>query len=305
MAVTASTGPSGSATLAGMMNLKSSLKCLFAAGGTALLAGCITLPPSVPADPALLRQGITLERALPSTLPDKAAPIPHAQLVLLPTESAAGFLMPIPFVAEAIEGAVNQTAANAYESKWAQIHPFRVALAELQASPLYRATGGAVTVKPFAFVQACADDRYRVALVLHATAGDWTGRYMAHLPSTYSADETARPGPAMVARLSEELKIAAGQLRTVLERAAQGELQTAARKADVGSLQFVCGRSIGLISPNLMVVRGAEVIEESAETVLVRMPGDVSHAAALGGLYFGVHLLRKDQLHTFKPVSSK
>ena len=59
------------------------------------------------------------------------------------------------------------------------------------------------------------------------------------------------------------------------------------------------------VSPNLMVVRGAEVIEESADTVLVRMPGDVSHAAALGGLFFGVHLLRKDQLHTFKPVSSK
>ena len=96
-----------------MMNLKSSLKCLFAAGGTALLAGCITLPPSVPADPALLRQGITLERALPSTLPDKAAPIPHAQLVLLPTESAAGFLMPIPLVPEAIKRGGRQTAANA------------------------------------------------------------------------------------------------------------------------------------------------------------------------------------------------
>jgi hypothetical protein len=55
------------------------------------LAGCsITPPASTPIRPEAAAQGITLVRALPAELPDKAVALPHAQFVLVPNENAAG-----------------------------------------------------------------------------------------------------------------------------------------------------------------------------------------------------------------------
>jgi hypothetical protein len=53
-----------------------------------------------------------------------------------------------------------------------------------------------------------------------------------------------------------------------------------------------------------VLARGAELIEEDDNQVLVRIDGDPSQAASAGGLFFGVHRLRKDQLHTFRRVAS-
>jgi hypothetical protein len=87
-------------------------------------------------------------------------------------------------------------------------------------------------------------------------------------------------------------------LRQLVERGARGELTSRQARVEVGSLHLVGGRAAGLVSPTLLRVKDAELIEETGEMVLLRLPGDMSHAGTLGGLFFGVHLLRKNQLHT-------
>jgi hypothetical protein len=59
-----------------------------------------------------------------------------------------------------------------------------------------------------------------------------------------------------------------------------------------------------MLAPTLVLARAAELIEEDDEQVLVRIDGDPSKPASAGGLFFGVHRLRKDQLHTFRPIAN-
>lgn len=266
----------------------------------AVLAGCAAPQASTPLRPELAAQGVSLVRALPEALPDKAVAVPHAQFVLVPAESAAGLLMPIPFVAEAIGGALDRNLAEGLEQRYAAIGPYRIALAAMQGSPLFRASGGGLVLKPFVFLVECADDRYRVASVFHLEGGGWTGRYTLHLPTSYPLDAIRRPDPATLATLEAELSAAAGELRTLVERAAQGALAPSGTKAEIGSLHLVGAKAAGLVSPTLLRVKDAELIEETADRVIVRLPGDMHQAGTLGGLFFGVHVLRKDQLHTFQ-----
>jgi len=265
-----------------------------------LMAGCaITPPASTPIRPEAAAQGITLVRALPAELPDKAVAVPHAQFVLVPNESAAGLLVPIPFVAEAIGGAVDRNVAEGLEQRYASIAPYRIALAAMQGSPLFRAEGGGLTLKPFVFITECVDDRYRIASVFQLDGGGWTGRYTVHLPTTYALDAFKQPSAANLATLQTELTEAATQLRELVERGARGGLGPTAVRAEVGSLHLVGGKSAGLLSPTLVRAKDAEVIEETADHVIVRLPGFMGMPGTSGGLFFGVHVLRKDQLHTF------
>lgn len=265
------------------------------------LAACSVTPPaSTPIRPEVAAQGITLVRALPAELPDKAVAVPHAQFVLVPNENAAGLLMPVPFVAEAITGVMDRNVAEGLESRYASIAPYRIALAAMQGSPLFREAGGALTLKPFVFITECVDDRYRIASVFQLDGGGWTGRYTVHLPTTYPLDAFKQPSAATLTTLQAELTGAAAELRALVERGARGELGPATVRAEVGSLHLVGGRSAGLLSPTMVLARDAEVIEETPDHVIVRLPGFMGMAGTSGGLFFGVHVLRKDQLHTFK-----
>ncbi|CAD5373321.1 conserved hypothetical protein [Rubrivivax sp. A210] len=265
----------------------------------ALLAGCISIKPSLPGEQAL-QQGVELVRGLPEQLPAQSAPFPHAQFVLLPTESAAGLLVPIPFVTEAIAGVFNASAAASDEARLAALDPYRIVADAMAGSPLLAAAKPGVKLRPFAFVQDCADGRYRLALVAHLQGAGWVGRYMVHLPTTYGSGEFGAPSPAVMAAMARDLQDGARQLRQLVERAARGDLRPSGTRADVGSLHLVGGRASGFLPPSLAVARGADVIEDGPEHVLVRIAGDMTLPSATGGLYFGVHLLRKDQLHTFK-----
>lgn len=156
-----------------------------AAAMTIVLAGCSTTPPaSTPIRPEAATQGITLVRAVPAELPDQAVAVPHAQFVLVPNESAAGLLVLVPFVAEMIEGAMDRHAAEELEQRYASIAPYRIALAAMRGSPLFRAQGGGLTLKPFVFITECVDDRYRIASVFQLEGDGWIGRYTVHLPTT-------------------------------------------------------------------------------------------------------------------------
>lgn len=265
-----------------------------------VLTGCsITPPASTPMPPEAAAQGITLVGAVPAELPDKAVAVPHAQFVLVPNESPAGLLVPVPFVAEAISGVFDRNVAEGLESRYASIAPYSIALASMQGSPLFRVQGGGLTLKPVVFITECVDDRYRIASVFQLEGGGWLGRYTVHLPTTYPLDAFKQPSVATLATLQAELTEAAAQLRKLVERGARGELGPTGVSAEVGSLHLVGGKSAGLLSPTMVRAKDAEVIEETADSVVVRLPGFMGMAGTSGGLFFGVHVLRKDQLHTF------
>ena len=275
-----------------------------AGAATLLLAGCAVAPPtaSVPISVQTAQRGVSLQRSLPQVLPEKSVPIPHSQFVLIPNESAAGLLMPIPFVSGAIGAAIDRHTAETFESSYGQISPYNIALAEMQSSPFFRAAGGALQLQPFAFLTECVDDKYRVALVFQLQGGGWTGRYMYHLPTAYDVAEFKAPSPQTLAAVRAEMVTGSQVLRQLLERAARGQLESRGVKAELGSLHLVGGKAAGLVSPTLLVSKDADVLEETADHVVVRMPGELANAGTTGGLFFGVHYLRKSQLHTFKKL---
>lgn len=275
-----------------------------AAGAGLLLAGCAQTRRSAPLSPELLHSGIRLQRSLPAVLPSGAQVLPQAQLVLLPGESAAGMLMPVPFVAEAIGAAMDRSEAASEATQLAGVHPFVLAQQAWTGSALLSGSPDALPLQPFAFLQACVDDRYRVALVHQLSRADWIARYTVHLPSSYDSAAFHKVTPALLQTLEAEMREGSAILRRLVERGARGELQAGSgatiQRADIGSLHLVGNRTAGLVSPNLVLARGAELIEQDGDHVLVRMDGDPSQPASAGGLFFGVHWLRRDQLHTFR-----
>lgn len=265
----------------------------------ALLAGCPSIKESKPMAEAL-SQGVRLERSLPKALPEKSSSAPHSQFVLIRSENAAELASPIPFVADIVTSAVHKKDAEAYEAQYARVDPFRIVADVMKGSPVLAKAAGGVPMQPFAFVQECVDARYRISLVGHVESGDHLGRYFIHLADLFTPDEIRKPTPPVLDRMESDLRAAAAQLRTLLERAARRELQPSGVRVDVGSLHLVGGRAIGLVPPTLQHAKNADLIEEGPDHVLVRIDGDPSKAASVGGLMFGVHWLRKDQLHTFE-----
>ena len=99
-------------------------------GVALLVAGCMTLQPSTPGDHAL-QQGVSQVRTLPGQLPARSAAFAHAPFVPIQAESAAGMLVPVPFVSEAIGSVIDASAAAAGEARRAAIDPCRVVGAAL------------------------------------------------------------------------------------------------------------------------------------------------------------------------------
>lgn len=284
-----------------MNSVPVSVGSLLAAVLAVVLVGCASQPPaSVPISAESAQSGIVLSRSLPSVLPEKAVPVPHSQFVLIPSESAVGMLVPIPFLSGAIAGVMDRSAAEAFDARYASIAPYKIALAEMQKSALYQTQGGGLVLQPYLFMTECIDDTYRLAMVFQVEGGDWMGRYMYHLPTAYPMSDFRAPSAALLGTLEKELATCARVLRQLVESGARGELASTGAKADIGSLHLVGGRAGGLISPMAMIAKEADLLRDSGDTVVVRMAGDVSKPGTAGGLFIGVHYFRKDQLHTFK-----
>ncbi len=86
-------------------------------------------------------------------------------------------LIPIPFVSGAIGAAMGRHTAETFEASDGQISPYNIVLVEMQGSPLFRAAGGAMQLRPFAFLKECIDDKYRIAWVFQLQGGGWSGCY--------------------------------------------------------------------------------------------------------------------------------
>lgn len=275
------------------------LVIVFVIPAMALLAGCASPRQVTPPPQERLANGITVDRSIPDQIPDKSVRFPHAQYVLIESESAVELLSPIPFVADAVVGSLHKSTAEAYAAYFLSIDPFRIAQASLHDSPVMGKAMDGIALQPFVFVQECADNVYRISFVYHLHAGDWIGRYVVHLPTTYTLAEVKSPTPPVLTRLNGELLAASQQLRQMLERSVRGELKASGVKADIGSLYLLGGKAMGVLPTTSLYVKNADLIEEGPDHVIANLPGDMTAVATAGGLFFGTHYLRKDQLHTF------
>jgi hypothetical protein len=280
------------------------LRFLLSLAGTLWLCACVNILDSRPFQAGKEPPNIRLERSQPTDVPQNALNVGQTLFVLLPADNAAGMLMPVPFVAEAVTSLVNHHSANVVATHYASIDPFGIVKEAFAASTLLASSQpdkvAHFTLRPFVFIQDCTDEQYRLALVADLAGQGWDGRYMVHLPGPYTTQDFDQGGAAYSLRIQTDLRAAADQLRELIERATLGQLQGHTALAKVGSLHFVGSRSSGILPPTMVVARKAQVIEERGEQVILRIPGDPKLPSASGGLFYGVHLLRRDQLHTFE-----
>lgn len=262
-----------------------------------LLSGCTTLQHNTPMPAEVSQQGLALKRALPQKMPDQSAPLSGSQLVLVPSENAAGMLVPIPFVSDLATNAYNKYEAAGLAKHYAALDVYAIVEQAMAGSTLLQQGDGKIALYPIAYLSECTDGQYRMSLAGRIEQAPWVGRYVAHLPTTYSTTELGAAAPATVAQMRQELEAAASTLRQLIERDAAGALQTQYH-ADLGSLHLVCAKIGGLVSANLLLARDAEVVEDTAEYVIVRIAGDLRQTGPSGGLMFGLHYLRKQDLHT-------
>lgn len=279
------------------------LSALVGASGLLLavlvLTGCSTIPQSTAMPVDVRDQGLVLKQALPAILPKESKPLASSQLVLVPTESAAGVVVPLPFVSDLVESGYHRYQASSFATRYASLDVFGLVRQALAGSPILKTGARTFPLLPVAYLVHCDDAVYRVALSGRIDAGAWTGRYTVHLPTALPDQELAAAAPATIAALRSELDAAAAILRHMLERDAAGTLGAGQYRADIGSMHLNCGKVAGLLSPSLVLARGAEVLEDGPDHIIVRIAGDLRQPGPAGGLMYGVHYLRKDQVHTF------
>lgn len=273
-----------------------------------LAAGCTSMRDSTPIRDEVADKGITLTRALPKKLPGKTAPVPDAQYVVVNADSGivvlADFANPIPFVNELVVGRWNQHKANQFKDHLSQVDPYLIATERLAGSPLLGAHTNALHLMPLVYMMECEDGRYRLTLVFRVEGNTWLGRYLYHLPTTYTVAEMKSEAPLAMETLREELVTGCDTLRNLMERDARGEWAHPGTKVDIGSYHLVGADMLGLLPAHLVQYRNAELLEEGKDYAVVRSRGDLKAAGNAGALVFGVHYFRKDQLHTFKKQQS-
>ena len=276
---------------------------IFAAATLLLGSGCIAMRDSTPIRDEVANKGLRLTRSLPKHLPSKTSAIPNAQYVMINADSGivalADFANPIPFVGDLVVDQWNQHKANQFKEHIFQIDPYLIATERLAGSPLLSTRTNALHLMPFVYMMECDDARFRLTLVFRVESETWLGRYMYHLPTTYTVADMKSDAPLAMASLHDELVAGCDKLRSLMERDAQGDWPKASTKAEIGSYYLVGASTLGLIPARLSLYKNVDVLEESKDDVVIRSRGDLKSAGNAGALAFGVHYFRKDQLHTF------
>lgn len=269
-----------------------------------LAVGCTAMRESTPIRDEVADKGITITRSLPKKLPGKTSPVPDAQYVLVNADSGivvlADFANPIPFVNELMVGKWNQHKANQFKDHITQVDPYLMATERLAGSPLLSTHSNALHLMPLVYIMECDDGRYRLTLVFRVEGETWLGRYLYHLPTTYTVAEMKSDAPLAMGTLREELMAGCDTLRNLMERDARGEWAHPGTKVDIGSYYLVGADLLGILPAHLMQYKDAELLVDGNDDAVVRSRGDLKAAGNAGALLFGVHYFRKDQLHTFK-----
>ena len=274
-------------------------RCLAIVLSALAVSGCNTMAPSTAMPADVRTQGLVLKHDVPSKLPEGSKRLAGSQLILVPTDSAVGLVVPLPFVADIATNAYHSHEATTLAARYAGIDVFDLVQRAMGSRALIHDGAGKNTLFAVAYLVDCDDAVFRVALSGRVESGPWTGRYTVHLPTALSEHALAAGAPETIAALTSELSDAAVILRSLIERDAADAFRAGLYRADVGSLHLNCGKVAGLVSPKMLLARNAEVLEDGAGHIVVRAAGDLGQSGPSGGLMYGVHYLRRDQVHTF------
>ena len=272
-----------------------------------LLAACAAPQQSRPIAPEAAARGIQLVRALPEALPSQLSKVPDSQYLLVFAQSTAlavlDGLNPLPISLTApIAGALQDREAGELKDRYASADPFVIASERFKGSPLLTGRPDALRTMPLVYLVQDNEAVFRASLVLRAEGEGWMGRYLCHLPSPWTEAQVKTAEPAMLGQLRTELQQCGDVLRQLMERDARGQLKGDGRRMIFGSYHLVGGRVAGMMPASMVAFPDAEVLEETADHVVLRAPGEPGKSAREGALAYGVHYFRRDQLHTYKPA---
>ncbi|MBU0913383.1 MAG: hypothetical protein KKF22_12675 [Gammaproteobacteria bacterium] len=265
-----------------------------------LLQGCSSPTASTSLAKATPVGQITVVQALPKAIPSEGSSFAGSQYIFVQAESAALMLNPIPFVGEMAVDAYNQSTTSHYKDEFIGVDPYQITADLSKSRPLFAGSGKEASLYPYVVIQEGADDVYRMSLIFQLEEPGWTGRYLYHLPTKIPVKDIKKPSQAELDKFRAELTTGAQVLLGLIERDKAGQLKSSGKKVDVGSYYIVGSKLIGLISPDIMVFPNEDLVEETADHVIVRCSGKPTDDAHAGGLLFGVHYFAKDQLHSYK-----
>jgi hypothetical protein len=176
---------------------------------------------------------------------------------------------------------------------------------------MYQADGiSGYVIHPFAFVQRCYDEKFRISLVFHVesavSTNGWVGRYTYHLPNAIPVSDFANPTDEQLKAFQDEMLKGAKVLTDLLQRDISGTLPSLGRVVSFGSL-YIIGNKLGGMGiytmPEEIYFKDVELIEETDTYVTVRIKKGNMHATGVfGGMAFGIHRIDKNLVHTLKPA---
>lgn len=274
-----------------------------------VLTGCAAFRESSPLAPEAAARGVKVVREVPSKLPSEVSPVTDTQYLLVFSQSAAVVLLdsvnPIPLsVAQTVTGVYEDQEAKGLKDRYAAVDPYDIAVQAMRGSPLLTGRGDALPMTPLVYLVEDASGVFRATLVFRVEDDAWLGRYMYHMPDTYSGAQLKGAGAEVLQSLKRDLEQGAGILRSLMERDARGEFRGGGRRVKYGSYHLVGSPVAGMVSASIYAFPDAQVLEEDADHVVLRSGGKPTDGARKGALAFGVHYFRKDQLHTFKSAGN-
>lgn len=269
-----------------------------------LVGGCASIKTPMP-PPDRDVATVELSKGFPSVLPGGSSRFEQSQLFFVhadqASEFAVGLLVPIPFVTDIAVDYKKHGTASGYEKDLKQLSVYDLTQSALQRYPRLQEQAGGYRLYPMLFIEECYDDKYRLSLTYQLEKGDWFGRYYYHLPTTIPTDQIASPAQATMDQITLDLQSGANTLLSIIDRDIHGQFTPLTEKVTVGSLFIVGSKVSGITSPKFLFYKHAEILDQTADTYVLRVPGKPEAKAKSGGMAYGVHYFQKDQLHTFKP----
>lgn len=274
-----------------------------------LAAGCApalktTTPPAVQAG---MQSAVSVSANMPEKkyLPNQAGYIEGTRYIFMQT--GGGSILLGPIFGSMNVSRLSQEMAKQYKDSVIQVDPLPASTAALEAAGI-KASGeaAAFNLKPFVFVQRCDDERFRLALVFHVDNANtkWTGRYTYHLQSVYPEKELAQLSAGQLDQYKKELTTAATALAGLVKRDLKGDLPATGKRVNLGSLHLLGSKMGGLgmyTKPEDMYFANSQILEETDEYVIARVPGMMESNVFGGAIAYGVQRLAKNQIHTMKP----
>lgn len=262
------------------------------------LAGCVAMQPSTPPPKNSVKK-FSISTQLP-TLPSGSRLIPDTHFSVIFADSAATLLVPVPFVGEAVTGAINTSKSESYKEHYVGIDIVQLAQSAFKTSEFYSDQPQTTQLFPVAYIQESFDDVFRISLAIEVDSAGWVGRYLYHVPTQIPVNDLKNPSPLEVDTLKAELAVGMQKLVELIDRDLLGQLNSTGKTVDFGSYYIYGSNLGGLITPSVMHLSDGQLIEEGNDYVILRHSGDPSVAGNAGALLFGVHYFKKNQLHTFE-----